>query len=163
MWLSVSIRSWWRLRKISSTGREPKLNEDLTRTEKLMQTGRGSLLLLLLILWLVGKSKCCQAKQATLRFTNIHHTLFLSSPSTKTNLPAAPLSTFAPPLTFTCNQTQWLHDAVGATSASTPLMWTEKSRSDEKQKILPCTTSATALPRTVHRHLLQRPPHSRPF
>jgi hypothetical protein len=93
---------------------------------------------------LVGESKC-------------HH----HQHTTKTNLPAAPLSTFAPSLTFTCSQTQWLHDAVGA--ASTPSMWTKKSRSDEKQQIRPCTTAATALPRTVHRRLLQRPPHSGPF
>ena len=52
---------------------------------------------------LVGESKCRQAKQATLRFTNIHHTLFSSSPSAhdETNMDfSAPLSSLAPPLTL---------------------------------------------------------------
>ncbi len=35
------IRLRWRLRKILSTGREPKLNKNRMRTEKLMLTGRG--------------------------------------------------------------------------------------------------------------------------
>ena len=64
---------------------------------------------------LVGESKCPHAKQGTLRFTNIHHTLFpsvITISHDETNLPAAPLSTFSLPLTLSCSQTQWLHVKV---------------------------------------------------
>ena len=49
---------------------------------------------------LVGESKCRQATQATLRFTNIHHTFssIITISHDETNLPAAPLSMFALPL-----------------------------------------------------------------
>ena len=112
---------------------------------------------------LVGESKCLQAKQGTLRFTNIHHTFpsVITISHDKTNLPAAPLSTFALPLTLSCSQTQWLHVKVRGSASEDS--GAEKSALNAITNFCTLPTAATALPRMRRNCLLQRPPPSRPY
>ena len=95
--------------------------------------------------------------------TSTTHYFRPSSPSAhnETNLPAAPLSTFTPPLTFTCSQTQWLHVKVrgGASEDS----GAEKSMSDDHNKFSHLPLAAPALPRMRRNCLLQRCPASGPI
>ena len=95
---------------------------------------------------LVGESKFLQAKQATLRFTNIHHTFpsVITISHDKTNLPAAPLSTFALPLTLPCSQTQWLHVKVRGSASEDS--GAEKSALNAITNFCTLPTAATALP-----------------
>ena len=96
-----------------------------------------------------------QASQMTSTTMAISALLLLSSAA------AAPLSPFAPPLTFTCSQTRQLHAKMSSSAKGDS--GAKKSMHNEHNKFSHLRLAATALLQMRHRRLLQRPQPSRPF